>query len=933
MKRLLFVLLLLSNFTYAQPRLEGRVYLYQEKGNNRALPDVSIRAAGSGSAVTKADGYYAFTFDNSVDVTALTVMKIGYEIINQEDLRHVELGKKQQQNVYFDIEGNTEKRKRELLDAALRQFRKRRDEYYRVLDMGGAEAEKLKKKLEKEAGKTFASLDEVRSYVYDQFGADEKTLGDVVASVIRLNLDHTNQDVEKIKQYTLNGDLQSALNLLNIEQALVKIRRNNALIKTILQDNLAEKEKFLAGVPILLSNGLYSKVDSVYQLAMEADTADLELKFTYASFLQDQNQFAKAINLYKSYIKSLAGERKDRRARALNSLGILLNGINQEREARKHYEEALEIYRNLASKNPDTYEIAVAMTLNNLGWLLNQVRERQEAKKLLQEALGIYRKHAEKNPDDAYKLGVAMTLTNLGSLLTQIRETQEARKLQEEALEIYRRLATKNPDAYEYGLAGALANLAILLHSINQRQEARILHEEALEIYTRLATKNPDAYEPDMLTTLNNLGVLLNTVGERPKARKYYEEALEIHRRLATKNPEGYKVGLSSVLTNLGVLLNDMNEKQEARKYYEEALKIRRSLATQSPDAYERLVAKTLNDLGNLFYDDYNQKGEARKYYEESLEIYRRLAEKNPEAYEPDVAKTLSNLGGLVNTITQKREAKQHYEEALEIYRRLVVKTPRAYRFELVKAAYSTGQISVELESFKNALTTYKEALHHANLLRSEENWDIHWAETVITKLIQTYQLTANRDSVICYSKEYYNLILSVPEPDRNVRWDSKAISVSGDIALNYNAQCIADSAAAYYAKTLDHNKALLERMENTSSNDLGKIGVHYNGNAAWYALHTRQAKTAEEYARQAIEIDPSALWVNTNLAHALLLQRRYGEAEELYRSLKKSPYEQDTSKTYADILLHDLQQLACSGAIPAEHQPEVERVKAFLRK
>lgn len=32
-------------------------------------------------------------------------------------------------------------------------------------------------------------------------------------------------------------------------------------------------------------------------------------------------------------------------------------------------------------------------------------------------------------------------------------------------------------------------------------------------------------------------------------------------------------------------------------------------------------------------------------------------------------------------------------------------------------------------------------------------------------------------------------------------------------------------------------------------------------------------------------------------------------------------------------VLLKDLQQLACSGVIPPEHQAEVERVKAFLKE
>jgi hypothetical protein len=54
----------------------------------------------------------------------------------------------------------------------------------------------------------------------------------------------------------------------------------------------------------------------------------------------------------------------------LNNLGIFDSDKNQLNEARKDYEEALKIQRELAHKKPATYLPYIAVTLNNLGILI-----------------------------------------------------------------------------------------------------------------------------------------------------------------------------------------------------------------------------------------------------------------------------------------------------------------------------------------------------------------------------------------------------------------------------------------------------------------------------------------------------------------------------------------------------------------------------------
>ena len=101
-------------------------------------------------------------------------------------------------------------------------------------------------------------------------------------------------------------------------------------------------------------------------------------------------------------------------------------------------------YRELAQKNPETYLPYVALTLNNLGNLDRDQNRMEEARKEFEEALQIRRELAQKNPE-TYLPDVAMTLNNLGVVNGDQNRMEEARKAYEEALKTYRELAHEEP--------------------------------------------------------------------------------------------------------------------------------------------------------------------------------------------------------------------------------------------------------------------------------------------------------------------------------------------------------------------------------------------------------------------------------------------------------------------------------------------------------
>jgi tetratricopeptide (TPR) repeat protein len=196
----------------------------------------------------------------------------------------------------------------------------------------------------------------------------------------------------------------------------------------------------------------------------------------------------------------------------------------------EHVEQALGAYEKMGKVEK------IAALKNNLAILYSDTQRLGEAEGAYNEALEIRRRLAEKNPE-AYEPYVATTLNNLAILYSDTQRLGEAEGAYNEALEIRRRLAEKNPEAYEPYVANILNNLAILYSDTQRLGEAEGAYGEALELYRRLAEKHPEAYEPDVAMTLNNLGNLYSDTQRLGDAEGAYGEALELYRRLAEKHP------------------------------------------------------------------------------------------------------------------------------------------------------------------------------------------------------------------------------------------------------------------------------------------------------------------------------------------------------------------------------------------------------------
>ena len=496
------------------------------------------------------------------------------------------------------------------------------------------------------------------------------------------------------------GDVDGACEILPLDELFDDISHNELLADNAIDRLETNVDELATRITALNMKGLNKDIvaeirriyEKIYDLCRDRFVGWSKL-YDYASFLEDQNDYTKAIkvaeklNWYYSDPDNKVDEYE--LAELYNLLGILYKAQNQPKESEKYYLDAIEIGERLVEKNADAYEPALAMSYNNAGVFYSDHGQHEKAEKYYLAAIEIQKRLVEKNAD-AYESYIAASYNNAGIFYDNQGKPEKAEKYYLAAIEIYERLVEKNADAYEPYLAWSYNSAGVFYHKQGQPEKAEKYYLSAIEIRERLVKKNADAYEPYLATSYNNVGAFYKDQGQSEKAEKYYLDAMEIYERLTEKNAAAYEPYLATSYNNAGAFYSDQGQSEKAEKYYLAAIEIRESLVEKNADAYEPDLARSYYNAG-IFYKKQGQPEKAEKYYLAAIEIYERLVEKNADAYEPDLAKSYNNAGNLYSNHGQPDKAEKYYLTAIEIRERLAKKNADAYEPDLADSYNNAG--------------------------------------------------------------------------------------------------------------------------------------------------------------------------------------------------------------------------------------------------
>ena len=494
------------------------------------------------------------------------------------------------------------------------------------------------------------------------------------------------------------GDRKGALEILPRDELLYDTRRNRRFAGNTtapLETNVEELATRITALKMgELSGDTVAEImmfyEEIYDIFCDPRNVGWSKLYDYASFLEDQNDYTKAIkvaeklNWYYSDPDNKADEYD--LGRLYNLLGVLYDLQNQFEEAEEYYLAAIEIYERLVKRNAEAYEPDLATVYNNAGLFYAKQNQSEKAEKYYLAAIEIRERLVEKNAD-AYEPDLATSYNNVGVFYDKQNLSEKAEKYYFATMKIYERLVKENADAYEPDLATSYNNAGNFYKKQGQPKKAEKYYLDAIEIRERLVEKNADVYEPDLAMSYNNAGNFYKKQGQPEKAENYYLAAIEIRERLVEKNADAYEPDLATVYNNAGEFYREQNQTEKAEKYCLVAMKIYKRLVKENADAYEPDLATSYNNAGSL-YSNQGQSDKAEKYYLDAIEIYKRLVEKNADAYEPDLAMSYNNTGIFYAVHGQPKKAEKYFLAAIEIRERLVKKNAAAYEPDLAISCF-----------------------------------------------------------------------------------------------------------------------------------------------------------------------------------------------------------------------------------------------------
>ena len=516
------------------------------------------------------------------------------------------------------------------------------------------------------------------------------------------------------------GDVDGACEILPLDELFDDISHNELLADNAIDRLETNVEELATRITALNMKGLNKDIvaeirriyEKIYGLCDTRNIGWSKL-YDYASFLEDQNDYTKAIKVAEklNWYYSDPDNKVDEYdlGSLYNLLGLLYEAQNRSEEAEKYHLAAIEIYECLVKENTDVYEPYIAMSYNNAGNFYSDHGQSEKAEKYYLAAIEIRERLVEKNAE-AYEPDLATSYNNAGVFYDDQNQSDKAEKYYLFAMEIYERLVKENAEAYEPYLAMSYNNAGIFYDDQGQPEKAEKYYLAAIEIRERLVEKNADVYEPALATSYNNAGLFYKDQGQSDKAEKYYLAAIEIYERLVEKNADAYEPYIAASYNNAGNFYDDQGQSEKAEKYLLAAIEIRERLAKKNADAYKLDLAGSYNNAGNL-YSNHSQPEKAEKYYIDAMEIYERLTEKNAAAYEPYLATSYNNAGVFYKDQGQPEKAEKYYLAAIEIQKRLVKKNADAYEPDLARSYNNAGIFYDDQDQLEKAEKYYLAAI------------------------------------------------------------------------------------------------------------------------------------------------------------------------------------------------------------------------------
>jgi tetratricopeptide (TPR) repeat protein/CHAT domain-containing protein len=635
--------------------------------------------------------------------------------------------------------------------------------------------------------------------------------------------------------------------------------------------------------------GLVAVVASTGPTGTQAQGADdLAALRTQVRQLYNEGKYAAAIPIAERYValaRQKHGEDHIEFATAISWLaGLYEHGQGRYAEAEALLKRAIAINEKVLGRDhPD-----VADALNNLAVLYRVQGRYADAEPLYKRSLAIREKAlGRRNP------GVGQSLNNLALLYRAEGRYAEAEPLYKRALIIYEKAL--GPDHLE--AANTLNNLAWLYQVQGRYAEAEPICKRALAI--REKALGPD--HPDVAIALNTLALLYRSQGRYPEAEPLLKRAVAINEKaLGTDHPS---VGQS--LNNLALLYRVQGRYAEAEPLYKHTVTIlEMALGPDHPN-----VAASLNNIAEIY--------RVQGRYAEAEPLYKRAVAINEKAQgsEHAEASTLNNLALLYR-------AQGRYAEAEALLKRAVAINEKVLGPEhpdLATALNTLAEVYRAQGRYAEAEVLLKRTLFIREKVLGPQHPNVADALNTLAVLYHTEGRYAEAEPLLKRVLAIREMALGPEHPDVAI--------VLNNLAGLAVPQREWEQAASYWQLGTRMMERRAERglggSERGSANsEAVRNGTYFSG---LIKMTDRLAPQGDaNRVRQGREMFEKAQWAQASEAASSLSQMAARSAKGDTALAKLVRERQDLVGEWQ---AKDRQLIAAKGQLPAERNPDAEKV------
>jgi tetratricopeptide (TPR) repeat protein len=336
----------------------------------------------------------------------------------------------------------------------------------------------------------------------------------------------------------------------------------------------------------------------------------------------------------------------------------------------------------------------------------------------------------------------------------------------------------------------------------------------------------------------------------------------------------------ASIDRQIGDALRAQGDLPGALKEFQTELAFRTGLASKNPGNTDRVreLSVSLNRIGAVTEAQGDPSGAAEKY-RAALGFIEELTKNHPsnDGWQADLSFTHDRLGDALQTQGDLAGALREFRARLAIEEALAAKSPAdsGRQRELASAHNKVGYVLSAQHDNTGAASEFRAAADVARHGAEQEAAKTDWQGILVTALIG----------------------LGVAQLDAG---DPTGALSASEEALKTQRQLYSAGA------TLQAKAALVQAL----------------GQNSFVLLFTRRAPEAAKWAEEALALDPSAVWIETNRAHAYLFLGRFDEAKAIYLDNKDKRV--PGGRTFAKAVIDDFEMFRKNGIdIPAMHEIE----------